>query len=116
VDHRVTELAMRRGRHAPAQRVRHQLHAVADAEHGHAQAHHAGIALRRTGFRHALRAAGEDDAGGPASLERLERRVERQNLAVDGQLAQAPRDQLGELRAEIENENRLMWHVADSDE
>ena len=45
---------------------------------------------------------------GCARAQRLERRVERQNLAVDGQLAQAARDQLRELRAEIENENRLM--------
>ena len=35
-------------------------------------------------------------------------RVERQNLAVDGQLAQPARDQLRELRAEVEDENRLM--------
>ena len=39
---------------------------------------------------------------------RVERRVERQDLAVDGQLAQTSRDQLRELRPEIENQNRLM--------
>ena len=43
--------------------------------------------------------------------ERLERRVERQNLGVDRQLAQATRNQLRELRAEIENENRLMHRI-----
>ena len=38
----------------------------------------------------------------------VDRRVERQNLAVDRQLAQPARDQLRELRAEVEDENRLM--------
>ena len=40
----------------------------------------------------------------------LERRVERNDLGVDRQLAQATRDELGVLRAEIENENGLMRH------
>ena len=34
---RVAELALRRRRDLPAERVRHQLHAVADAEHRHAE-------------------------------------------------------------------------------
>ena len=40
----------------------------------------------------------------------VERRVERQDLGVNGQLAQAARDQLRELRAEIENNDSLMSH------
>ena len=44
------------------------------------------------------------------ALMARERGVERQNLAVDRQLAQAARNQLRELRAEIENENGLMSH------
>ena len=73
------------------------------------------VAARRARLRHAARAAREDDADGLARAQRLARRVERQNLAVDGQLAQAARDELRVLRAEIENENGLMGHAVDSD-
>ena len=44
----------------------------------------------------------------PRNLRRRRRR--RQDLRVDRQLAQAARNQLRVLRAEIENENRLMCH------
>ena len=43
--------------------------------------------------------------------QRLERRVERHDLGVDRQLAQATRDELRVLRAEIQDENGLMGHV-----
>jgi hypothetical protein len=39
-----------------------------------------------------------------------QRRVEGQDLGVDRQLAQSTRNQLGELRAEIQNDNGLMIH------
>ena len=40
----------------------------------------------------------------------VERRVERQDLRVDRQLAQTARDQLRVLRPEIENDDGLMGH------
>ena len=46
-----------------AERVRHQLHAVADAEHRAAEVEERRIALRRAGVGHALRSARQDDAG-----------------------------------------------------
>ena len=48
--------------------------------------------------------------GRPLRANRVQRRVERNNLGVDGQLAKAARDELRVLRAEIENENRLVRH------
>ena len=39
------------------------------------------------------------------------RRVEGKNLGVNGQLAQPARNQLRELRAEIEDDDGLMRHV-----
>ena len=43
-------------------------------------------------------------------LDRLERRVERQDLRVHRQFAQSARNQLGELRTEIQDNNSLMIH------
>jgi hypothetical protein len=104
----VTKLAVRRARDLPTQHVRHQLHAVADAERRHAELEHARIAERRVVFRHALGAAGQNQADRLARAERLKGGVERENLAVDRQLTQASSNQLRELRAEIQYENRLM--------
>src|ERR1043166_5366535 len=59
---RVAVLALRRRRHCAAEHVRHQLHAVADAEHRHAGVEHGGLALRRARIGDALRSAGENDA------------------------------------------------------
>ena len=53
----VAELALRRRRDPTAERIRHQLHAVTDAEHGDAQLVDARVAFRRSWFGDALRAA-----------------------------------------------------------
>src|SRR5687767_2359932 len=67
--------------------------------------------MRGVVFVDAARAAGENDPDRAPRLDGRQRRVERQNLAVDRQLTQAARDQLRELRAEIEDENGLMRHA-----
>ncbi len=102
------EFPMRRRRDAPSQRVGHQLHAVADSQYGSAQLQHCRVRFRCTRLRNALRSAGQNEAGGFARAQLVDRGVEWQNLAVDRQLAQPARDQLRELRAEVEDENRLM--------
>src|SRR5262245_49114635 len=107
VHHGVTELAVWSRRNPAAQRVGHELHAVA-----HAERHRARVALRRAALGYALRPARQDQSHGLPGLQRLNWSVKRQDLAVDGQLPQTARDELCELRTEIENENRLMWHVA----
>jgi hypothetical protein len=106
--HRVTKLAMRRTRHGAAQHVRHQLHAVTNAERRNAKLEHARVALGRIVFGHALRTARQDEPHRFARAQGFNRRVVRQDLAVDRQLAQAARNELRELRAEVEHENRLM--------
>jgi hypothetical protein len=113
-DQRVTELAVRRAAQLAAEHVGHQLHAVADAERRHADVEHGAVAMRRAIFVDAARPAGEDDADWTLGFDRRERRVERQDFAIHRQLAQAPSDQLGKLRAEIQNEYGLMSHWVNS--
>ena len=67
--------------------------------------------MRRAFFIDAARPARQDDPDRTARLDVVDRGIEGKNLAVDRQLAQPSRDQLGELRAEIEDENGLMGHV-----
>src|SRR5207248_9831409 len=69
-----------------------------------------GIAFRRARFRNALGTAGKDHARRPASANCVDRRVRRPHLGVHRQLAQAARDQLRILRAEIEHDDGLMGH------
>ena len=107
---RVAVLALRRRGHLPAERSGHQLHAVTDAKHRHAHLEQRRIAERRAGFRHALRAAGEDHADRATRGNRGRGRIEGQNLAVHRQFAQPPRDELRVLRAEIENDDGLVRH------
>ena len=60
----VTEFALARGRHAAAELLRHGLHAVADAEHRHAEFEHRLRRARGICGGHRLGAAGEDDPAG----------------------------------------------------
>ena len=109
-DRGVAELALRRGRDAPAERVRHQLHAVADAEHRAAHVEQRRIAAGRARIGHALRSTRQDDAGRRARPNLVRRRVRRPDLGIHRQLAKAPGDQLCVLRSEIQNDDRLMAH------
>ena len=64
------------------------------------------VGPRRAGVVDRVRAARQDDRARAAALELLVRRVVRQQLRVDVELADAPRDQLGELAAEVEDDDR----------
>ena len=86
-----------------AELERHQLGAVADAEHGQPAAPDRGVGLGGAVVVHGHRAAREDDRPDPAPLELGHRRVVGQQLRVDVELADAARDQLGELAAEVED-------------
>ena len=66
----------------------------------------AGIGLGGVVVVDRVGAAAEDDRLGAAPLQLLERRVVRQQLGVDVELADAAGDQLGELAAEIEDDHR----------
>jgi hypothetical protein len=106
---------MRRGRDFPAERIGHQLHAVADAEHRHAGVEQRRLAARRGGLRHAARPTRQDDADGIALANLDERRVVRKDFRIDRQLAEPARDQLRELRAEIQDDKSLMFHGSSGD-
>ena len=55
----------------------------------------------------AVRTAGQDDRAGAAAFQFGHGRVVREQLAVDIEFADAPRDQLGELAAEVQDDDRL---------
>ena len=92
--------------HPAAEAVHHGLLAVADAEHGHTEREDGGGRLGRAVEHHAGRAAGKDD--GPRLLARDGRigGVKGHDFAEDAALADAAHDELGDLRSEIDDENR----------
>ena len=97
--------------HPTAEHVGQHLHAVADAQRRHAEIEH----RRRPAAARPSRAPNADRPTAPRrpapSPESRHRRRAGHDLAVHRQLAQTPRDQLGVLRPEIENKNRLMCHA-----
>ena len=100
-------LAMGGALDAAAQLVGHHLHAVADPQHRHAEREQLGRRGGRSLLVDALRAAREDDADGAAAADLRDRQIERVDLAVDPVLAHPAGDELGELAAEIQDENGL---------
>ena len=91
-----------------AELMRHGLLAVADAEH-----RQAGLVDRHRGERRVLvehrgRSAGEDDRLRLHLAQRGFSLLERRDLAIDPLLAHPPGDELGDLRAEIDDENLVV--------
>ena len=93
-----------------AEHLAHELDAVADTEHGQAQLEHAWMWVRRTLRLHAVRTAGEDNAHDAVGAKGLGRDAEGIDARVDVTLADAARDDLGQLRTEIENGDGLGGH------
>ena len=87
--------------------MREPVHAVADSQHRNAQLQHLGIAQRRVRVIHRARTAGQNDAHGFERADFLQRRSARQNRGEHLLLADAPRDQLRVLPAEIQHHNSL---------
>ena len=87
--------------------VGHQLCAVADAEDGDATGPDRRVGPRSARVVDRVRAAGQDDRPGAAPFQLGIRRVVRQQLRVDVELAHAARDELGELAAEVEDDDGL---------
>jgi len=99
------------GNHA-AQLVRHGLHAIANAQHRHAQFKHRLRRLVGAVFIDAGVAAGEDDALEFAitgiGAHPVVGHITGVHFAKHMRLTDAPRNQLGDLGAKVENENFLM--------
>ncbi len=122
VEEGAPELAMVGGQDAAAQLRAHQLLAIADAEHRHAHLEHLLGRERRRLFVHRGRTARQDDALRRERGELFLAHVEGMDLAIDAALAQPPRDELGHLAAEIEDEDavchgmgRRKWRIIGGD-
>ena len=103
----IAELMHRTRLDAATQLRGHGLHAVADAQHRHAQLEHRTGRGRRTGLRHRLRAARQDDALGREGANVIAARIPGVDLAVDTQFAHAARDELRVLRTEIQDQDAV---------
>ena len=90
----------------------HGLLAIADAEDGNAGVDHRGRKLRRAGLMHRCRSAGEDDRLWQDWLERRLGLVEGHDFRINASLPHPPRDELGVLGAEIDDEHfvRVVRH------
>ena len=102
-------LARRSRRHLSAQRLRHRLHAVADAEHGNPKLVDPRVRPRSVLRVDGGRPPGEDDRARPRG-NLLRGRVVTQNLRIDPALTHAPGDQMRVLGAEVEDEDGLSLH------
>ena len=91
--------------HLPAEVVRHQLHPVANSQHRKAERKYFRIELRRPLVVNAGWPSGKHDSLGAHRRDFFRRNIEANDFRIDLALANAPRDYLSVLRAEIENEN-----------
>ena len=82
VDGRRTVLALAFGRDLAAEHLRHQMHAVADAEDRETPVEDGRLDLWRVRVVHARWSAGEDHTHDPTTLELLRGDVVREDLAV----------------------------------
>ena len=95
-----------------AQRVRHQLAAVANAQDGNAQPEHRRVNVGRFLQIHAVGAAGENDAHGRKGANLVQGRGIRLDLAVDVLLPHPSGDQLIVLSAKVQNQDFFLHTVA----
>ena len=107
---RVTKFALVAGLHFAAQMVRHKLHAVADAEHGHAQVEQPRVGLVFA-VVHGIGAAGKDDAFRVEGFDVGQRHIVGVQLAIHMGFAHTAGDELGDLRTEVEDEDFVGGHV-----
>ncbi len=91
--------------HGAAEGLRHRLEAVADAEHRDAEVEHRGVQLRRALGVHTGRAAGQHDGLWVFGLDLLDGGGVGYDLRVHPRLADAARDQLRVLRAEVDHQH-----------
>ena len=99
------ELAVMPALDLAAELLRHRLLAVADAEHRHAGLVDRLRRQRRVLGVHRGRSAGQDHRLRLHLLEGLLRLLERHDLGIDLLLPHPPRDELGDLGAEIDDQD-----------
>ena len=110
----MTELAQRAGCDQSSELHRHRKHAVTNAQHRDAEFVHQFRGTQLVFFVGAGVAAGQDDALEHAvagiGAQPILAHVTWMNLAKHMRLADAPRNQLGNLGTEVKNENFLVLH------
>ena len=106
----VAVFALGRGANLAAHVVDDEVKSVADAQHGRVELEQFRVSGRRVGVVDRRGTAGEDDADGLVRLNFGKRRCARQDDGKDILFANAPRDQLRILRAEIEDNDCLGVH------
>jgi hypothetical protein len=102
---RIAELAMPGVLDDAAQLLGHGLHPIADAEHRDAQLEHGLGRARRLRIDHGLGSTGQHDPLRPEAPDLVAVDVPRVDLAKNAGLADPTGDQLGVLRAEIEDQD-----------
>ena len=106
----VSVLALVGGAHFAAQLVHHELQAVADAEHRQSEMQDAVVGRRRVGVIDRRWPARQYDARRMIALDLVQRSVARQDDGEDVEFADAARDELRILGAEVEDDDRLRFH------
>jgi hypothetical protein len=91
---------------------RHGLHAVANAQHRHAAVPHRLRRAQLVVLVGAAVAAGQDDPLGTEAADEVVGDVVGMDLAIDVRLAHPARDELRDLRAEIEDEDLVVHERA----
>ena len=105
LDFGAAELAMMAALDLAAELLRHRLLAVADAKDRNAGLVERRRRQRRAFLVHRRRPAGQDHRLRPHLAKRAFGLLERHDFRIHALLAHAPRDELGHLRAEIDDQN-----------
>lgn len=100
-----SELPLGGGGDTAALGVSDELHAVADAQYGQAQVEDGFVGQGRFLGEDGSWAAGENDATGAKVADDFDAGVKWHDFAIDPGFADAPRDELGVLAAEVEDED-----------
>jgi hypothetical protein len=104
----VAELPLAGALHLATQLGRHGLHAVADAKHRHPDLEHRHRRLHLARLVHRVGAAGQDDPLGRKAADELIRHIVGMDFAVHLLLTHTAGDELGDLGAEIEDQDFLV--------
>ena len=90
--------------------VRDEVQAVADAEHRQAKRKHAVVGGRSVMIVNGRRSPAQNDAGRPVALDFTQRSGTGQDNGKYFKFADAARNELRVLRAEVENDDGLFFH------
>ena len=84
-----------------SEKTAHQLHAIADAQHGYTEIEQGGIHAGSPLFQYRGGSPGEDQPGGGFLPDIGKGSIKRSDFRIDMESAKFPRDQLGVLGPEV---------------